>query len=210
MKKPITIVVVLLVIAVAAVLWINSTINSHTRMLIEDLGPRVTGSDVTVEHIDLSIISGGGSIADLVIANPIGFGAQPLLQTNTAQITLDSGTVFGSPVVIRELAVDEVVMTYEPGEGGSNLALLLDRVEKLPSQNPSNQDTMLVIERLRVARTIVQSTEGAVLVELPETVLEGVGDATDGTTATLARAQVLRHVLTAAIDGLTEKGVLSN
>lgn len=210
MKKSITILVVLGVLVVAAVLWINGAMNSQARMLIEDLGPRVTGSDVTVETIDLSILRGGGSIVNLAIANPAGFEAQALLRTKMAQVALDFGSVFGSPVVIQQLLADEVLMTFEPGAERSNLDLLLDRVEKIPSQNPAGHDTMLVIERFEVSRVVVQSPDGSVLLELPDVVLEGVGDATDGTTATLARAQVLRHVLTTVIDGLRQKGVISN
>ncbi|MFK7864321.1 MAG: hypothetical protein AB8B95_08880 [Pseudohongiellaceae bacterium] len=133
MIKKLLISVLLLVVIVfgAAFFYIDSIVKSG----IEVVGSEVLGTNVTVESVSISPLSGSGSIRGLVIANPEGFSADNIMQLGEVSVALNLASLTGDVVEISEISVVEPVITYETKITTDNMRALM---ENLPSSAESS------------------------------------------------------------------------
>lgn len=136
MKKVIIFVALILAIAGGAFWFITSDkLNELIAEQIEVQGKKYTEQLVTVEKVDMKLLSGAGTINDLILNNPSGFATTPLFALN--EITLDinieslAGVRDGKPIVIDAIIIDKPEALVEFNEvGGSNIQVILDAIDK--------------------------------------------------------------------------------
>lgn len=136
MKKVIIFVALILAIAGGAFWFITSDkLNELIAEQIEVQGKKYTEQLVTVEKVNMKLLSGAGTINDLILNNPSGFATTPLFALN--EITLDinieslAGVRDGKPIVIDAIIIDKPEALVEFNEvGGSNIQVILDAIDK--------------------------------------------------------------------------------
>jgi hypothetical protein len=146
MKKLITFIVLIVAIAGGAFWFLTSDkLNTLIAEQIEVQGKKFTEQIVTVDKVDMQLLSGAGTINGLILNNPTGYTATPLFALNeiTLDINLESLTRVneGNPIVIDAIVIDKPEALVEFNEmGGSNIQVILDAINKnIPQSSQSNE-----------------------------------------------------------------------
>lgn len=145
MKKLIVFIVLIGAIIGGAFWFLTSDkLNTLIAEQIEVQGKKFTEQVVTVDKVDMQLLSGAGTINGLILNNPNGFTATPLFALNeiTLDINLESlaGVNEGKPIVIDAIVIDKPEALVEFNEtGGSNIQVILDAINKnIPQSSESN------------------------------------------------------------------------
>lgn len=96
---------------------IGSTIEKHLS--------EMTGTPVTVERVDLSILSGSGSIIGLKVGNPPGFSSKPALEMGEISFLGAEVSIFSKLIEVRRVEANSTRVSLEKNQSGAvNLELL--------------------------------------------------------------------------------------
>lgn len=107
--------VVLLVVVLVGALVLSCQIESIIEEGIEREGSKIVGTPVKVGSVDLSLLSGKGTINDLAVGNPDGFDSPHALEVGGASVHLDPWSVLDNeaPVDIHTMELSDATVTVE-------------------------------------------------------------------------------------------------
>lgn len=117
------------VLAVAAVVFFWSNVGSIIKAAVEKHGSEITQAKVTLDEADISATSGEGSLNGLVVGNPAGFKTDSAFRLGAVSLKVDTGTITGDTIVIKEVVIQAPEVTYELAAGGSNLDVIKRNVD---------------------------------------------------------------------------------
>ena len=127
MKKILIIGAILIVAVVGVGVYVVMTsIDSVVKAAVEQIGSDATGTDVTLNEVEISPTSGFGALRGFRMTNPKGFAEGDAFKFDEVSVSLDVTTVFSDPVVIEEVVIEKPEVTYAIGEGSSNM----DEIQK--------------------------------------------------------------------------------
>lgn len=160
MKLAGVVILVLLAAAGAALYYSHSHVSSLVEAALgikagaEELLTRAVGTEVTIESIDVALADGELSIRGLTVENPAGFHTPHALEADEVRVAMELASLLEDTVVVREIAVEKPLLTYEVGPEGSNLEALQRNAESFAG---SAEDTSgdaparrIVVENLHV------------------------------------------------------------
>ncbi len=93
---------------------------------LERIGPQITGTPVSVERVNLSLVLGRGRVQGLVVKNPKGYHTASAYYLPSARITFDPTTVIQGKIIIDRMVLEDLEITYEINLSGNNL----DKIKK--------------------------------------------------------------------------------
>jgi hypothetical protein len=219
--------VVILVLIVIVALGIHYFLDSAVKRGVETVGPKLTKTDVKLDGVNISLISGSGNLKGLVVGNPDGYKTAHAISVGNASLALKPGTVFSDKLVITSINIQSPEITFEGSIKGlgfkDNLQQILDNVNgstgskgtNVSVSNATPQEEKKANKKLEVddfqitgakldAR--INGMEGKTLtLTLPTIQLTNLGTGPDGITV----AELTKKVI-AAIKEAAEKEVASN
>ncbi len=130
MKKLMIGLVVILVVIAGGVFFLFSNLNSLIQTAVEEAGTRATGVPVTLAKVDIDVTGGSGAMGGLNVANPAGYGTDYVFNLGEIKVTLDVESVTSNPVIIKEVIVTAPKVIYELGDGGSNVDVIKNNVDR--------------------------------------------------------------------------------
>lgn len=203
-------VALVVVLAVGVGVFLYSSLDSLVKKAIETVGSQVAGVPVSVSEVQVKLGEGKASIKGLSVGNPKGFTAPHAFRLGEISVVLDTGSVTGNPIVIKDVTVTAPEVTYETGAQGSNIDALQRNVaahggggksEPAAASSSSDGGKKLVIDRLaltggtlKLATPIPGAQASA---KLGDIVLTGIGRSQGGASS----AQVAEQVLGALVKG---------
>jgi uncharacterized protein involved in outer membrane biogenesis len=200
MKRILAVGGVILVLAVAGILWFASTqLDSMVAQLIETHGSQATGTAVRVGSVSIDVTGGRGTIRGLRVANPKGYSGGDAFQLGEITLGIDLGSIKSSPIVIDELTVSAPKASYEvDAKGRSNFDAIkanLDRgSSSAPAEASDSPSPRIAIKRFEFQEGSVSADFRAVdsqreklEAELPPVRLQNVGGSKGGTPAELGK-----------------------
>ena len=141
-KKLLLGLLILALIAGAAVYYVLSGgLNQQIKKGVEKYGPQVTQTAVTLEDVNLSILSGNGSLTGLNVANPEGFKSANIFSLGEIDLQVDTGTVLSDKIIIDHILIKKPEISYEKTLTSSNLKQLLQNIEEFTGPADSSDDT---------------------------------------------------------------------
>ncbi len=204
--------VAVLVLVLAALLWLRSSLDGLVETAIEQVGSDLLGAPVMVGGVSIDLAEGAGTVRGLRVANPSGeglaFGSAPALALQELTLQLRLGSLTGSPIVLEHLRAARPEINAEVADGKLNLDVLRRRVAARSAAEvaqpggaatPDGEPLRLRLERFELA-------EGAIRLEahdedaparefvLPSFTMTGVGGPGGATPAELGKA-VLEELL---------------
>src|SRR6266700_173597 len=96
------IVILLVVIAVAAVLFIGMIVKAG----VEKVGPRVAKVPVTLDGAKISVFGGSGELKGFVLGNPEGYKSAQAIKVGSMALSLVPSSVLKNKVIIHQIKVD--------------------------------------------------------------------------------------------------------
>jgi hypothetical protein len=117
-------VVLLIVVGGAVGLFLGPIVKKG----IEVVGPKITQVAVTVDAVDLSLLTGSAKLKSLVVGNPEGYKTTNAISIGTVAVGVDPFSVLSDKIVVRSIRVEAPEITFEGGLGGNNLSKIMDNV----------------------------------------------------------------------------------
>src|SRR5512137_1595591 len=95
----------LVVVLVLAILAVGLFLDKAIKSAVETFGPKLTKVDITLQSVNLSLLSGSGAIKGLVVGNPQGFKTPSAITVGTASLTLKPSSLLSEKIVIKSINV---------------------------------------------------------------------------------------------------------
>lgn len=133
------ILVVLAIVAVVLELSLDKVVLKATNAA----GPQLLGVPVSLAKADISLFRGKAALGGLHVGNPEGFKTDGLLDLGSVAVRLDNKSLLSDTIVIKEITIDGLVVTYEQGLRGSNLGALIESLsdeEKEAEEKPEAEE----------------------------------------------------------------------
>ena len=203
----------LLTVIIVAVIYFagSSVLNKGIKSGVETYGPRVTQTPVTLEDVQLSILSGSGMLKGLHVGNPEGYKSENIFALGQIDLKVNTRSVFSDKIIIDHIIIKRPAMSYEKKLTTSNLKKLLENIEQFtgPSSEPEAETAeeekagtkkQVIIKKLLIEDgTIYVGALGiGQTVPLPRIEMENIGE--DGNEMTmpevidLVLSQVLQSI----------------
>lgn len=233
MKKILFGLAAIIVLVVGGLVYVYVNLDDIVKTTIEKAGTRVTLADVTVDAVSIETTQNTAAIKGLVIGNPEGYKTDHAFSLGNISVRLDGSTLTSDTIRIIEVVVDAPSVTYELGNGSSNIATIQRNVESFvhrvsgPSGGQGTDDsaagedaasgTKIIIDNVYVRNGNV-GVSAALLqgkslsANLPEIHLKDVGKEDNGATPaevageilTAINASVFKAVSNLNVDGLLQ------
>ena len=132
MIKKILLVLVLLAVAAAAAIYFvgSAALNKGIKHGVETVGPDVTQTPVTLADVNISVLSGKGTLKGLNVGNPEGYKSENIFALGQIDIEVDTSTVFSDKIIINKIHIRQPEISYEKTFTSSNVKKLLDNIEQ--------------------------------------------------------------------------------
>src|SRR5712671_845570 len=95
--------IVLVVLVLLAVLATHLFLDTAIKKGIETVGPKITKTDVRLNSVTLSLLSGSGKIKGFVLGNPQGFKTPAAISVGIANLTIEPRSLLDDKVVIHDI-----------------------------------------------------------------------------------------------------------
>ena len=216
MKKLVLVGAVLVAVTVVAVLVIGSNLGSIVKKGVETVGPKITGTSITLGGVELSPSSGSGTIKDLVLGNPEGYKSAYAIRLGEATLEVDPKSVLSDKIHIKRVAVTNPEITIEGGLGENNLKKILANIdaftasEKSQPASDSGSKKKLQVDDFLLSGAKVDVKFGilggkGLSVPLPDIHLSNLGTGGDGITAGELTKTVFNSVFEQVIPAVTRQ-----
>ncbi|MBX2833041.1 MAG: hypothetical protein KTR23_18105 [Rhodospirillales bacterium] len=129
MKKILIGLAAIIVLVVGGLVYVYVNLDDIVKSTIEEAGSRVTLAEVTVDGVSIETTQNTASINGLVVGNPDGFETDYAFSLGNISVRLDGSTLTSDTIRIIEVVVDAPSVTYELGNGSSNIATIQRNVE---------------------------------------------------------------------------------
>jgi hypothetical protein len=194
-KKKLLIWVALLAVSlVAAVMILQNPLGKLAKLAIEEFGPTLTQSKVTVGKVKISAADGHGRITNLFVGNPKGFKTDYALKAGLIDVVIEPASITEDVLVIPSIVIDAPQITYEKNGDLSNFDAIQRNVEKAvgAGKSDSEQRSKKMIIGSFVIRNAQVSYHGMLDLTLPDIELHNIGKKNGGATS----AQVVKAIVT--------------
>jgi hypothetical protein len=178
---------------------------------IEAFAPTITQTPVTLDTVNISLLTGSASIKGLVVGNPSGYASPSAIVIDRAAIRISPGSLVSDKIIIHSIEVRAPEITFEGNPfGANNLGKILDNVNGTPDTNAPSQsnpakpakklevdDFLLVGAKVHVQLTGVMNKQ--LDLTLPDIHLVDLGKGNDGITSVDLTRKVLQQVIRATV-----------
>lgn len=134
---------VLIVLVLLAVLATHLFLDTAVKRGVETVGPKITKTDVKLNSIHISLLSGSGKIKGFVLGNPQGFKTPAAMSVGIANFAVEPRSLFGEKVIVKDITIDGPEITFETDLTLVNLKKILSNIEETSGggEKPSSTDT---------------------------------------------------------------------
>lgn len=230
MKKLLKILLGILVVLVLAFVVLNLFLGKIVLKTTNTAAPAALGVPVTLQDADIALLRGRAALAGLHVGNPAGFKTAGILDLGSISVRLDNSSLLSDTIVIKEITIDGLVLTYEQGLRTSNLGALIHQLSAGKEEEPSGQDQpeappageekpgkKVIIEKLSITGSRMNLSltgaaaltgGGAIPIPLPPITLTDLGKESDGLTLTEAIEKILNAIAEVATSAISGAGKL--
>jgi uncharacterized protein involved in outer membrane biogenesis len=219
MKKiVIRILIVFVVLFGLGMLLVSMFLGTVIKKGVLTVGPMLTKVDIKLDSVNLSLLSGSGSVKGLVVGNPEGYKTPSAIKAGSASLALRPGSLFSDKIVIKSVNVQAPEITFETNLKDNNLSKILANVEAAagmtgdkpatkpnepapakeakPSKKLQVDDFLITGGKIHVSITTLGGQ--SMTVPLPEIHLTALGQGPDGITGAELTKRVLQAIEKAA------------
>lgn len=206
-------VISVLVIAIVVFGIVLVAFDTLVKTAIERGGSVALGTPVTVSSVSISPLGGNGGIQQLRVANPEGFDAPYVMELGALNVDLQVGSVFSDVIEIDSIDILAPSITYETRITTDNIRTLMGN---LPSgsgaadtpQESGGTSKKVIIRQFRMLQPQVNlvAVIGSAPVQLPDIVLQNIGEED----AAVTIAEAARQILVAVNQALANSDITSS
>jgi len=186
---------------------LGPVLNSGVLIGVNNLGPKLTQTHVSLADARLSPFSGRGTLTGLVVGNPAGWNADHAFTLGKIDLKVNLRSLRSDAIEIEEIVIEQPEFVYETRLVSSNLGDLLKAIEAFtgpsaPDAKPASdasdaKPVKLIVRNFRLvgAKATLGVGPAALPVPLPPIELRDLGVAKGGATPAELSGEVLGQVL---------------
>ena len=119
----------LLVVIIVAVIVVGLFLGKIVKAGMETVGPKITQTTLTVDSVDVSLLTGSATVKNLVLGNPEGFKAPNAISVGLVAVSVSPMSVLSDKIVVKSVRVESPEITFEGNPfGANNLKKIEDNV----------------------------------------------------------------------------------
>jgi hypothetical protein len=200
LRRALIALVVLAAIAGGAAWIAFNYLDVAVKWALEHYGPVVAGVPVKVREVQISPQNGRGAVRGLEIGNPSGFDAARAARFGEIRLAIDPATITAPVIVVHELAIEDVSITYEKSSGATNLEKIQRAIDDYVKRSnegegagpkgskPREDKRRFIVESLTLKGAKVTMTNPGlhgqgITFDLPDITLRDIGKRQGGLTA---------------------------
>jgi hypothetical protein len=207
MRRAVIVIVVVLLLGVVGIgVYLYNNINPIVKNAIEKNGTGILGTDVSVGSVDISLKSGRGTIRDIKVENPDGYGGGDAFTLGEITIGIQVASLNKDPIVLDEVTISapdvNVVLNQQGQSNIATIKTVADAYQASSPQGGGNKQDSGFEKRFRIDRFVFEEGHvkadasalgrGTIETTLPPVRLNEVGgpagDSPDGIGKTVTRA----------------------
>ncbi|MFM2129559.1 MAG: hypothetical protein RL477_1105 [Pseudomonadota bacterium] len=204
-KKIILIAIAAIVaVIIGAVVFLGANVDRIVKAGVETYGPRFTGTQVRLGGVSSSLVGGEVTIKEFFLGNPQGFKTAHAFKVDRLKVVIDTGSLAGDVIHIKEIVIDAPDIIYEMGGGSSNLQAIQNNVARAAggggkSESSGGPSKKVVIDNLHVRNAKAALSAGilggkVVPLPIPDIHLKDIGKEKKGASMSEASKQVLDSI----------------
>jgi uncharacterized protein involved in outer membrane biogenesis len=221
MKKIGKIISVLILLMIVLVIFVVTNLDRGIKAAVENLGPEMTQSPVTLSSVDLSLTTAKGRFSGLRVGNPQGFSAPDAFALGEISFAMDADSLATDTIIIDSLRIVAPEITMERADGRSNLDQIQANIASYlgESSDPSSTEESakkFVIRDLRIIDGKVHYTilgGKSIDLPLPDLQLTGIGQSdgeSEGVSAAEAAGEIINAIVGAAGKAVSQSGAVKD
>ncbi len=121
---------VLVITFVSVSVYVYSNLDSILKDSVETFGRQYTGVSVSLATLEFSPKNGEGKLSGFIVGNPPGYRTDSAFKMGSIAVSIDISSLNSNTIVIKSINIDSLDVTYEIGEGGSNVEVIGKNVER--------------------------------------------------------------------------------
>ncbi len=230
MKVVVRLLVLIGVVGIVAVVLVGLSLNALVKGGIETMGPQVLGVPVTLEDVDIALLSGKNmraGLTQLVINNPEGYETASAVSLPDIRVHVDWNSLLTDTVIVEEVLIVAPAITFEWSLRGSNLGTIQENVKRNTRSGPDGDgrekgekheegeatDKTIHIKKVMVKDAIINVSfiggqNEVTQLPLPDLELRDIGNPSGGTTFSQASAVIFDEIYGAIIKAVMKSGIL--
>ena len=216
----------LLVLIVVAVIAVGLSLGKIVKAGVNTVGPKITQTTLTVDAVDLSLLTGSVGVKNLVVGSPEGYKAPNAISVGLAAVSVSPLSVLSDKIVVKSVRVESPEITFEGSLSGNNLSKIMDNVNgvaKKGGPEPTDKTATgtskpgktievddFLITGAKIHGTLILFGGKEVTLPpltLPDIHLTDLGKGPEGITATDLTKQVLSEVVGGSIKAVENAAV---
>ena len=171
-----------------AVFIVITRMDSLITKAINTYGPEIAGTEVRIDGVRVSFLSGRATITNFTLGNPKGFRSPRAMKVASVSVSLELPSLLSDTVIIRHLEIIEPDITYEKRGGTDNFQSIARHAEQKAKERglvSGDGDEAKPGKKLRVREFIVNGgrvtlytpdlPSGAASAAIPEMHLRNLG-----------------------------------
>lgn len=207
----------LLVVIVIVVVAVGLFLGNIVKAGINTVGPKITQTTLTVDAVDVSLLTGSASVKNLILGNPQGYKAPSAISVGLAAVSVSPMSVLSDKIVVKSVRVESPEITFEGNPlGQNNLKKIQDNVNAATAgfQSPSTNQAAgtaaakpgkkLEVDEFIITGAKVHLGTGATL-PLPDITLHDLGKGPDGITPADLTKTVLSEVISGTLKAVAKE-----
>jgi hypothetical protein len=131
MKKKLLIAAgILLALVIIAAIALVMRLDGLITKAVNTYGPEITGTEVRVDDVRVSFLSGKAAITNFVMGNPKGFRSAHAMKAASITVDLELGSLLGDTMVVKRIEVIRPDIVYEKRGGTDNFKSITRHAEQ--------------------------------------------------------------------------------
>lgn len=229
MKVFVRFLVLIGVLGIVAVVLIGLSLDALVKGGVETMGPQVLGVPVTLEEVDIALLSGTSvqaGLTRLVINNPEGYETAYAVSLPKIRVQVDRNSLLTDTVIVEEVLIVAPAITFEWSLRGSNLGTIQENVKRNTRSDPDDDDRekgdrheeeepdkTVHVKKVMVKDALINVSftggENEVIrLPLPDLELRDIGNPSKGVTFPQASAVIFDAIYGAILKAVMQSGML--
>lgn len=230
MKVFVRLLVLLGVVGLLALVLVSLSLNALVKGGIETMGPRILGVPVTLEDVDVTLLSGTSmqaGLTQLVVKNPEGYETAFAVSLPEIRVDVDWHSLLTDTVIVEEVLIVAPGITFEWSLEGSNLGTIHENVKRNTRSGAEDNgrgkgeehkegqefDKTVHIKKVTVKDAVINVSfiggqDEVTRLPLPDLELRDIGNPSEGTTFSQASAVIFDAIYEAINKAVMKPGVL--
>jgi hypothetical protein len=232
MKKYIFLAILLVI--TGGVYYFMTSFESIVKKVVHKYGSEVTGTDVNIDGLDISLKEGKATIKKITVANPKGYDSPYLFELAEISVKINLKSLTTDTIIIESVEVHKPVVTYEMKSlTQNNISQIQKNVSSYSSSSSSSSDTAkkeeakkddsasskkVIINKIKIDQGQlngvvnlevpgIEKQSSNVSVKLPQIVITDLGKEGNGETIVGATTKILNKILTTASQTIVQSNL---